>query len=1477
MVKSIMNKKCFTVHQHNVLNVVVFDKQVSKAGTSPKQWRRVLMSSANDRGATDGEKESRDLRIAKRVLAFAFNEDVANVTTLFDPSTRFVQYDTDGGARGHGGDGHSQPMIDEFGDDNRIVRHGNETSLSLTRAAVMLNERVPQSQAASHMWARALHAARSYEKICEMDVTMRDARPRHHEYVRWLRSYRVPVVVVRRNATAHLTWVPQTAQSNTVHFGDSLPSMPHAEHGAFASDKSTANALLYEVVYLDMLGMVALALHALAHPGAMVEWGADGTMPSCDEFDRVPDANGRVFRWNERAAEAARNVGSRQDATPRSYVREHFSESRVRVFDTCVRFDEALALASQSTTMDERRRRQEHVVAMIRDRSRQRLAEEELAALRMAEAIVFEHDPDVPVGDLGGPSSAALRFESTYMHFATLTEEPLRPRDAYAKARELLSGAGGGSDTKDAEWNALVPSFDDVCRFMGADTGRLQSVYAFVSACTTVMIERGGALILPSCARVRTLNAWLARYRRHQRSSPNFRAFAAELIERVDAWLVKVVRAVECAHGCDDDAWGRVEALFPEILVRRSLEELTDDVDDVALRCAAPSRRLWQHMPQHDARVQNIFTEASEGRSTYVESPDRLQYDDAFVDGDACTDAPVRNEHDELDHELHRRALHESRIDAVRDHVNPLALSRHFRTHVFPLAGTSAALLGASVAREDAHVGVALDSDDTAAADRLAAWHRHVRNHGNGGAASDSDVSDTSVLLDQLVTIVAEPFCEGRELRTEQPGVRNRVDTSLSHERFEDSVVRLADNNVYWRFFGHVARLLLGGEAPSVHDFQRVVDGNKVYEKDKKKKDAQVAEENAQSVARCNEIYAFVARVATSYRTLYAAELPDGGDTSATAALVSGLRLRDGARLLGERLALAETILCRVPWLRRPKLLKSLGDRHVFSSLYDYGVNAVLTERPRLNVFNALLTERARRQAMSTSWARTATNVLRVIADGEARRRRRQEQEVKGSVLQSLSADESALVREMLRDEPTSLLQLNHVTRLDLSASAVLLQHEPEAPAWRLLLGAMVVRVPQLHVLGLPVHACDPHASFARFGVLLDAITPRTELVIAVHDGGLFNVANDRRRKIPTSVESIRIVFTPDPDTSLCNISEWFDDAACVRHLALAAPNHVRLAPLPRLPATTRVAPQALPLDIITEFCIVHTHWSHFARVERLGVHNFAYTDGLALALAIDSAMLPSYTRASRHRTTDSCVRVERDLCVSEHVTHALASDRAFDVAALRVMHERALARGFVPVVEGNALRHGDAYITPCGSESLRRRRVTMCVGTWRRTAAWLADQQRKHRVTLGLLEEFLHEWRRRASAMRLYEMQPDRSGLAAPAPLPSAIGAYVWRRNDVLAYLSRCASVPNFVETLERLEWHWATDATGVDPLGAALWSNRAQVVRALGEYNEPLLSFIDQRDARGDMENEGVYRFYEGCVRHLLRLHRRYQRLGK
>lgn len=127
---------------------------------------------------------------------------------------------------------------------------------------------------------------------------------------------------------------------------------------------------------------------------------------------------------------------------------------------------------------------------------------------------------------------------------------------------------------------------------------------------------------------------------------------------------------------------------------------------------------------------------------------------------------------------------------------------------------------------------------------------------------------------------------------------------------------------------------------------------------------------------------------------------------------------------------------------------------------------------------------------------------------------------------------------------------------------------------------------------------------------------------------------------------------------------------------------------------------------------------------------------------------------------------------------------------------------------------------------------------------------------------------------MRLYEMQPDRSGLAAPAPLPTAIGAYVWRRNDVLAYLSRCASVPNFVETLERLEWHWATDATGVDPLGAALWENRAQVVRALGEYKEPLLSFIEQRDARGDMENEGVYRFYDGCVRQLLRLHRHYCR---
>lgn len=1443
-------------------------------------------------------KDSRDLKSVKRALSTLFTQNVVDMTFEEAPP-RLVKYDTDNHLLEQAAK-QVQSDMDAYGDAHRAVRRSDDTSLALSRRGVLLNQSVPASQLASRMWARALHAVRCYEQLCELDAALRtqssSTRPKHHEYVRWLRDYRVPVLMVRRNATAHHTWMSD-AHRNIVHFGG-MPNMPHGAGGVFASDKSTANALLYEIVYVDMVDLIALCLHATAHVGAMVEWGPDGTLPTCDEFDKVPDANGAVFRWNERTAETARHMSSttKKHTTPRSYVRERFSESRVRVFDTYVRFNVASVMRGQAQKMRVRRERQEHVVRTIEQRMREGDSDEpdaallaqarrELEALRVATAVAFEHDPDVPVGDLGGSLSDSLVSDAHYMHYRTLREAHVSEHDAYAQAKHLLTGSSNASDDAEdgTEWSALFPPFEQVTALIkDRDDNEGASVYAYVSVCAQCMLG-DDARVLPPSATVKTLRAWLKSRQRNQRTSPNFRAFAADTIERVDAWLSKILDAVQ------QSAWQSAADCFPAVLVQRSRDELgaatAAAAESVALRFAAPSRRLWQHVPPHDARVLNVFREADAGRSTYVESIERLQYDDAFVAG-AHTTAPIRGERDEQDHERHLSILSTARIDAVRDFVNPVALSQHFRQHICPVASSTAAVLHSPALREDA-VPIVIGDHNREAATR---WAQCVLDHETSVEWPDatghcnaelvhqsSDVA-TDVLLDRLVTIVAEPFCEGRELRTECPGVRNRVDTTMSHERFEDTVTRVRENNAYWAFFGHVSRLLLGGQPLSMHDFCDLVDGKKAYERDERQRQRNDAEQQRVAAERSGEVYAFVARVADAYRQLYPAHAGNSG----CAALLNGLRLRDGARLLNERLQRAEAILCYVPWMRRPHV-HGLGAAHVYSCAYDYAVNAALTHVPVLDAYNAALTEHARRHALATSWRRTGCTVAEALAQGEARRRRSTPTHlVDGPVAWDPAVPWAAL--RVLRDEvhASSLCQFETLEHLDWGNAHTLISlvdadalppltkrrkaspppvHPTEVRRALVQLVQHIVRqARRLHRVSLPVVAGARIS--ACFAPLL-ALETVTDVALVFHStSGVTPVqpADEPPVHCGAHVRCITIRLPRDVPLVVDNFSQWFVDASSVHTVCIEAQSNCASRALAQHSATA-------PLTVLAHFGIVHTHWSHFTNVEQITVRNYGYCDALALALAIDALMWHPVNRTG-------CLpcRVERNLCIEEDPAYTVAAgEAAIDVAALRYMHARALAQGFC-YGDAEQVRLGDAYVAPCSAESIRRRRAALCVRTWSRTATWLREQKQRYKPTLKVLGQFLLEWRRRAEAIRAYDAETNRAGLQAPPPLPAPVAPYVWRRNEVLEYLSQCSnydpSMCSLVETIERLEWHWATDATALDPLGGALWSNGCQVARALGEYVEPTLSLAwDDNYAR-----EGLVRFYNRVVVRLLTQHQLY-----
>lgn len=1445
-------------------------------------------------------KDSRDLKSVKRALSTLFTQNVVDMTFEEAPP-RLVKYDTDNHLLEQAAK-QVQSDMDAYGDANRAVRRSDDTSLALSRRAVLLNQSVPSSQLASRMWARALHAVRCYERLCELDAALRTlsdgTRPKHHEYVRWLRDYRVPVLMVRRNATAHHTWLSDPHR-NTVHFGG-MPDMPHAAGGLFASDKSTANALLYEIVYVDMIDLIALCLHSTAHVGTMVEWGPDGTLPTCDEFDKVPDANGAVFRWNERTAEAARHMSSsssKRHTTPRTYVRERFSESRVRVFDTYVRFNVASVMRGQAQKMRVRRERQEHVVRTIEQRLRDGTgadadaalltkAQRELDALRAASAVAFEHDPDVPVGDLGGSLSDSLQFDAHYMHYRTVREAHLSDRDAYAQAKQLLTGANDADD--DAEcgnaWIGLFPSFEQVTAMVkGCDDDDGASVYAYVSACAQIMLG-DDASVLPPRAIVKTLRMWLKRRQRTQRTSPNFRAFAADTIERVDAWLSKVLNAVQ------QSAWQSAADCFPSVLVQRSRDELSATaatVESVALRYAAPSRRLWQHVPPHDARVQNVFSEADAGRSTYVESTERLQYDDAFLAG-AHNAAPIRGERDEQDHERHLSILSTARIDPVRDFVNPVALSQHFRQHICPVASSTAAVLHRPALREDT-VPIVIDEHNRKAATR---WAQCVLDHeasiewpdstGHCNAElvhQSSDVA-TDVLLDRLVTIVAEPFCEGRELRTECPGVRNRVDTTMSHERFEDTVTRVRDNNAYWSFFGHVSRLLLGGQPLSMHDFCDLVDGKKAYERDERQRQRNDAEQQRIATERSSEVYAFVARIADTYRQLY----PDHAGNSGCVALLNGLRLRDGARLLNERLQRAEAILCHVPWMRRAHV-HGLGTTHVYSCAYDYAVNAALTHVPVLDAYNAALTEHARRLALATSWRRAGCTAAEALAKAEERRLRHKPADM-DMVAHDPDVPSSAL--RVLRDEvhASSLCHFETLEHLDWGDARTLIAlldtevlppptkrrrtetpHELRPDAVRQAVVQLVQRIAQraqrLRRVSLPVVA---GARISPCFAPLLALETVAEVVFVFHvtsTSTSVQSADEPLVRCGAHVHCVTIRLPRDVPVVVDNFSQWFADASSVHTMFIEAQSNSASRALTQSVSHT-------PLTSLANFGIVHTHWSHFTHVKQLTVRHYGYCDALALALAVDALMWQPL-----HGATGPPCRVERTLCIEEDPAFLVeAGDAAVDVAALRHMHVRALAQGFC-YGDAEQVRLGDAYLAPCSAESIRRRRAALCVRTWSRTATWLREQKQRYKPTLKVLGQFLLEWRRRAEAIRAYDTETNRAGLQAPPSLPAPILPYVWRRNDVLEYLSQCSnydpSMCSLVQTIERLEWHWATDATALDPLGGALWSNGCQVARSLGEYVEPTLSLEwDDNYAR-----EGLVRFYNGVVVRLLAQHQRHVKL--
>lgn len=285
-------------------------------------------------------------------------------------------------------------------------------SMRLAKRTYWPTRRVPDDQTAHVMWARTASILNKYYQVLSMQQQMSGEggrrtmhMPRYHDYEKWIEQhFRVPVVLVRRNATARQTWLGHQDRQPTFYmqrpFDVPMPQSNH--HQAFQNASSQNDDLLHEVRYLNMLELTALALLSTSRPGACFEFEWDGTLPTVDMYDLRPDNAPHKFVWDER--KAREYSGDREQAA--RYVAKNFPEQRVDVYETFLRFD--------SESFDKR-------------------------------AASFKDDPD----EFWVPQNRELLFDQFYVHANTF-EDPMEdaksPAETHAEVLRMFARVNNNND-----------------------------------------------------------------------------------------------------------------------------------------------------------------------------------------------------------------------------------------------------------------------------------------------------------------------------------------------------------------------------------------------------------------------------------------------------------------------------------------------------------------------------------------------------------------------------------------------------------------------------------------------------------------------------------------------------------------------------------------------------------------------------------------------------------------------------------------------------------------------------------------------------------------------------------------------------------------------------------------------------------------------------------------------------------------------
>ena len=137
---------------------------------------------------------------------------------------------------------HNKEHNDLYDDNAKYdAKKSKDSSVSLMNNFLLRGGRVPEEQSASRMFAHVIDIFQCLENISYMQHELGHILPKYHDYTKWLTEFRVPIVLTRRNATAHLTWLQQ--DRNLIYFpkGDFLPMPEKNRHGAFQCKGSDNN------------------------------------------------------------------------------------------------------------------------------------------------------------------------------------------------------------------------------------------------------------------------------------------------------------------------------------------------------------------------------------------------------------------------------------------------------------------------------------------------------------------------------------------------------------------------------------------------------------------------------------------------------------------------------------------------------------------------------------------------------------------------------------------------------------------------------------------------------------------------------------------------------------------------------------------------------------------------------------------------------------------------------------------------------------------------------------------------------------------------------------------------------------------------------------------------------------------------------------------------------------------------------------